>query len=83
MSAIKTRSNELRIQLIQNVYDCALNATESFHNTVGGDLAYLMGAIAHGKHVELTARSGLVKMLVKEFGPDFIVWDYIKIVDRR
>jgi hypothetical protein len=58
-----------RASLAIGVYDAMLDATESFEDEIGADLAYLMGAILKGEKFEawLGASDGLMCLLARKF----------------
>lgn len=57
-----------RISLIAEVYELVLDSTDTFYGAVGGDLAYLLGAISKGTVAEFSTRSHIWKILMEHFG---------------
>ncbi len=72
-----------RTSLAIGVYDAMHDATQSWEGEVGGDLAYLMGAILKGEKFEawLGASDDLMRLLVRAFELDNAVWDYVDLMN--
>ena len=71
-------SSVQRIDAIEEVYGAVLNATGTFYGRAGGDLAYLLGAIAKGTSCQFRPGSAIVRAL-RVLGQDHVVWDHITI----
>lgn len=72
-----------RLILISVIYGAVLNNTETFHGRVGGDLAYLCGAIAETlmtKKCEFSKKSRIVQILRDSFAPEHKVWTFIELI---
>jgi hypothetical protein len=74
-----------RIRLIREVFESFLPETESFHGRTGGDLAYLMGAIADRTgHETFQVHSGddseFLAFLDLLFPQQHMVWEFIEIL---
>lgn len=70
--------------LIRAVYEAAFEETESFElDSVGADLAYLMGTIAKAHPLGFAARrdSQLMDILEETFPDDHVVWTFIHMTD--
>jgi hypothetical protein len=78
-----------RLEKIQDLYEKALDQTESFNVAyhadglpLGVDLFYLVAAIAKGSYVELTESDSGMIYLKETYGktPGHWVWKYVKEV---
>lgn len=69
-----------RLQLITRWADRLYAKTETWKGSLGTELAYLFAAIARGRHVALTRRSALVRLLRREGVPaGDRIWKHIVI----
>ncbi len=59
-------SNSQRLRLITKWADRLYAKTETWKGPLGTELAYLFAAIARGRHVALSRRSALVRILRRE-----------------
>lgn len=59
-------NNSERLRLITKWADRLYAKTETWKGPLGTELAYLFAAIARGRHVALTRRSALVRLLRRE-----------------
>jgi len=79
-----------RLALISTVYGTVVKNTTTFHGRVGGDLSYLLGAIAETlpacspgplpSRCQFSKSAGIVRILRCNFSPDHKVWSFIEIV---
>lgn len=85
---MKTLTPEERLTLARQVYDAAVDATETFgDDKVGVDLSYLLGAIVGDGYVDWSVEarawgSGLPRLhqiLMDELGADHTVWDFVRL----
>ncbi|MBI3866053.1 MAG: hypothetical protein HY290_29600 [Planctomycetia bacterium] len=68
------------LTLILEIYRVLLDATESFHNRTGGNLAYLFGAIVTGGAIDLSEPDDgeFLECLRTAFPADHPVWRFIE-----
>ncbi len=80
-SADKKRvGNSQRLRLITKWADRLYAKTETWKGHLGTELAYLFAAIARDRHVALTRRSALVRLLRREgVSADDQIWRHIVI----
>lgn len=74
-----------RLALISTVYGAVAKTTTTFHGRVGGDLSYLLGAIAETlpalqRRCQFSKSAGIVRILRCNFSPENKVWSFIEIV---
>ena len=69
-----------RLQLITKWADRLYTKTETWKGHLGTELAYLFAAMARGRHVALTRRSALVRLLRREGVPvEDRIWKFIVV----
>lgn len=73
-------SNSQRLRLITKWADRLYAKTETWKGPLGTELAYLFAAIARGRHVGLSRRSALVRLLRREgASANDEIWKHIAI----
>lgn len=70
-----------KVRLLTEVWDAVFKNTQSFHDDgVGGELAYLLGAILHGVYYETTPEEesqALLTVLMDNVSLEHKVWRFI------
>lgn len=79
--SVERRNSRLkRLQLIAEWAERLYARTETWKGSLGTELAYLFAAIARGRHIALTQRSSLVRLLRREqVSPGNRIWKHIVI----
>lgn len=84
LSSDLAHRNQQLLELSREVYGVVLTESVTFHGRLGGNLAYLLGAIASStrkmEYCQFSTRSQIVTILRNHFPADHLVWEFIDLV---
>lgn len=73
-------SADCKLALLKKVYDTLYYSTETFsENSLGEDLAYLLGAIVTDSHCNWDEDRDIVALLKENFPASHDIWDYVEV----